>query len=81
MLFNKLCVVNKKDVSMRNLAVMSGLGVLVQRVWLTAAYNYFQTKFFRSNHLISTNCSPTSNFLCHYSLEQSSIDWTGAARD
>lgn len=81
MLFDKLCSVNKKDDSMRNLAVMSGSGVLAHRVWLTAAYNYFQVKYFRSNNLILTNRSLTSNAVINYRLKQSSVIWTGVVRD
>ena len=40
MLFNKLCVANKKDDSMWYAAVMSGSEVLEQRVWVVAAFIY-----------------------------------------
>ena len=40
MLFNKLCVVNKKDDSMWYAAVMSGSRVLEQRVWPVTASVY-----------------------------------------
>ncbi len=56
MLFNKSCSVNKKDDSMRKLAVMSGLGVLDQRVRLAAAIFCFicltHKKSFKCNKII-----------------------------
>ena len=65
---------------MRNVAVMSGLDVLLRRVWLSAAFIYYQLKYFRSNHLVSKKSDTVIKPCLSLQFCQSMIVWTGAAR-